>query len=288
MSQERHHRQKPINVEEIIREKNPKLAKVLPGFVLRYIKRVIHEKEVNEFIHLHGGKHDMEFVRAVLAEFEVKLNVVGEENIPAQGGCIIASNHPLGGLDALALFETISKKRSDMRFIVNDILLQLKNLEGLFIGVNKHGKNSAQMLEEIDKLYASEKAVLIFPAGLVSRKHGSRVSDLEWKKSFITKAKKYQRNIIPVFIDARNTNWFYNLARWRKRMGIGANIEMFYLVDEMYHQRHKTITLIFGEPIPFDTFDKRHSDHKWAELVKEHVYALGSGDHSKLIKVNEK
>jgi putative hemolysin len=272
-----------IDLAEIIREKNPKLHKVLPRFVLNYIRRVIHEEKVNDFIVRHGDKHDFDFVHEVLNEFQVRIKVEGGVHIPSSGGCIFASNHPLGGLDAMALLEVISKKRTDLKFIVNDILLQLKNLQGLFVGVNKHGKTSAQMLEEIDALYGSQKGVLIFPAGLVSRKQGGKIMDLEWKKSFITQAKKHERSIIPVYVDAKNSNWFYNLSLWRKRMGVGANIEMFYLVDEMYHQRGKTITLIFGKPLPPSLFDRSRTDKAWAQAVKEHVYALGSGDNSKLI-----
>jgi 1-acyl-sn-glycerol-3-phosphate acyltransferase len=272
-----------IDLEQIIREKNPRLLKVLPRFVISYIRRVIHEKQVNEFIAVHGEKQDMDFIKAVVELFEINIVVKGEENIPALGGCIFASNHPLGGLDAVTLLEVISRKRTDLKFIVNDILLQLKNLSGIFTGVNKHGKTSAQRLEEIDKLYSSQQGVLIFPAGLVSRKQGKEIRDLEWKKSFITQAKKHDRSIIPVFISAKNSSWFYNLAKWRKRIGIGANLEMLYLVDEMYQQHNKTITIIFGEALTPSQFDKTHSDKEWAAIVKEHVYALGSGDKSKII-----
>src|SRR6185295_11423923 len=139
-----------------------------------------------------------------LERFKVKTISKGEEHIPLQGGFIMASNHPLGGLDALALLDVVSHRRKDLKFIVNDILLQLKNLKGLFIGVNKHGKNAQENLAAIDELYASDKGVLIFPAGLVSRKQNIVIKDLEWKKSFITKAKKHKRNVMPVHIEGKN------------------------------------------------------------------------------------
>ena len=266
---------KIIDLEKIIRDKNPRLHKLLPGFVMNYIRKVIHEKRANEFLAIHGEKKGFDFVRAVIREFNVNVRVVGAEHIPSSGGCIFASNHPLGGLDALALLQVIAEKRTDLKFIVNDILMKLENLKELFTGVNKHGKTASETLLEIDQLYGSEKGVLIFPAGLVSRKQGGKIRDLEWKKSFITKAKKYKRNIVPVYIDARNSNKFYNIAIWRKRMGIGANIEMFYLVDEMYAQQNKTITLIFGKAIPWETLDRSNSDQQWATIIKEKVYAMG-------------
>ena len=175
----------------------------------------------------------------------------------------------------VAIVDTMAKVRKDMKFIVNDVLLNLENLKNLFMPVNKHGKNSVTMLQDIDALYASEQATFIYPAGLVSRKNDKGIiEDLQWKKSFITKAKKHKRNIIPVYLDGRNSNFFYNLSRWRTKLGIKANLEMFYLVDEMYQQKNKTITIIFGKPIPYETFDTSKTDLKWAAAVKKEVYEL--------------
>ncbi len=197
--------------------------------------------------------------------------------MPQTGGIVIASNHPLGGLDALAMMHILSKKRKDMRFIVNDILLTFKNLKELFIPVNKHGKSGAESVKMINAQFASEQLTLVFPAGLVSRKQeGGIIKDLEWKKSFITKARQYQRDIIPVYVEGINSNFFYNLSRWRKRLGIKANIEMFYLMDEMYKQHGKKITIYFGKPIKYSTFDKSKTDEQWANYIKELVYKLPS------------
>jgi len=269
-----------IDIESTIGSKNPRLLRFLPGFLLKYIKKIIHQNDVNDFIEREGGKYDFEFVEAILIEFGVSVKYKGIENIPASGGFIMASNHPMGGLDAMVLLNVVSKKRKDVRFIVNDILLQLENLKGLFIGVNKHGKNPVEMLGAIDTLYASGKGVLIYPAGLVSRKQKGEIKDLEWKKSFVTRAKKNNLPVIPVFVEGQNSAFFYNLALWRKRLGITANLEMFYLVDEMYKQKNKTITVIFGEPIPAVSFDKNYSDTEWAGKVKEKVYRLSEQKNS--------
>jgi putative hemolysin len=158
---------------------------------------------------------------------------------------------------------------------VNDILLSFKNLKDLFIPVNKHGKSGSESVKMINAQFASDQLTLVFPAGLVSRKQaGGIIKDLEWKKSFITKAKQYQRDIIPVYVEGCNSKFFYNLSRWRKRLGIKANIEMFYLMDEMYKQRGQKITIYFGKPIKYSTFDKSKSDEQWAHEVKEIVYRL--------------
>ena len=267
--------EKTVDIENIIRKKNPKLLRVLPRFLLNYVKKIIHENDINSFIKEHGEKREFEFIDAAINEFGAKVKVYGLENLPQTEGCIIASNHPMGGLDGLTLIREISKKRTDLRFIVNDILLGVENIKRLFIPVNKHGKNTMNMLEEINNQYASNAVTLIFPAGLVSRKQEGVVQDLEWKKSFVTKARQHKKNIIPVFIDGNNSPFFYNLSMWRKRLGVKANIEMLYLVDEMYTQRNKTISIVFGKPIPYDslTIDKR--DIVWAKEIKKMVYKIG-------------
>lgn len=273
-----------IDIKQVIRSKNPKLLKLLPGFVISYIRRILHEDDVNDFISRHGHKTGFDFVTAIIGEFKVNVVAKGQENIPPAGGCIFAANHPLGGLDGMALFKAIEPVRTDLKFIVNDILLQIKQLGSLLTGVNKHGKISAQTLENIDAIYSSGIGVLVYPAGLVSRKQNGVIKDLEWKKSFITRAKKYNLPIIPVHIGGGNSSFFYNLALFRKRIGIKANIEMFFLPDELYKQKDKTITITFGKPISAKTFDKRATDSEWAERMKTHVYALQSGDKSKMIE----
>lgn len=263
-----------VDVEAAIKSKNPKLHKKLPRFVIKYIKRMTHEKEMNDFFPVHGHKQNLDFSQAVIDYFNIKIKVEGAENIRENGGVIFASNHPIGSLDALALMLVLGEKRKDFRFIVNDILLQIKNLSGIFIGVNKHGANASQLLKEIDALYASNQAVLIFPAGLVSRKIKGKVVDLEWKKSFISMARKHQRDIIPVHISGSNSRKFYNIGKIRKFLGIKANIEMFYLIDEMFKQRNKTITITFGKPVPFSQLDKSKNDSAWAQEIKNMVYHL--------------
>ncbi|MFM9056102.1 MAG: 1-acyl-sn-glycerol-3-phosphate acyltransferase [Bacteroidota bacterium] len=266
-----------IDVEQVIANKNPQLLRWLPGFVLRYIKRIVHEEHINTFIRHHGHKQSFEFIDAIIEDFGVRIISNGIDHIPASGGCIIAANHPIGGLDAMALMQAVALRRKYQSFIVNDVLMNLKNLNELFVGVNKHGKNTQDALAEIDRLYAGTGAVLIFPAGLVSRKQRGEIIDLEWKKSFITKAKRFSKPIIPVHITGRNSDFFYNLARWRSRLGIRSNIEMLYLMDEMFHQRGKDITLTFGAPLEPARFNNSRSDREWAFRVKEHVYSLEPG-----------
>lgn len=267
---------KLIDIEKIIGSKNPKLLRYMPRFVINYIKRTIHQDQMNEAISRNRANFEYDFAVGAFKEFDCKLTVEGAENIPLTTGCIVASNHPLGGLDGISLMYLIGGVRKDIKFLVNDLLLNLRNYGSIFIPVNKLGKNSPEYLANIDKVYASNACVLVFPAGLCSRRNAAgEIEDLLWRKSFINKAITYQKDIVPCYTEARNSNWFYNLAYYREKVGIKANIEMFYLVDEMYQMAGKNIKFTFGKPIPWQTFTPDKTEAEWAQLFKQHVYALG-------------
>jgi 1-acyl-sn-glycerol-3-phosphate acyltransferase len=209
--------------------------------------------------------------------FDLKIKVIGEEKLPDDGSYIFVANHPWGGLDGHVVMLILGRKygSDSYKCLVNDILMNLKNLHGVMIPVNKHGKQGSQLVEQLDTAFKSETQILTFPSGLVSRKIKGQVMDLEWKKSFINKAKQYQRDIIPIYLGGENTNFFYRLYNFRKAIGIKANIEMLYLIDETYKHRGKHITVTFGEPIPWQTFDKSKRPLVWAKWVKDKVYKLG-------------
>ncbi|MEI6487872.1 MAG: 1-acyl-sn-glycerol-3-phosphate acyltransferase [Bacteroidota bacterium] len=266
-----------IDVERAIASKNKKILRFLPRFLLNYVKKIVHQDELNDAINRNKHRIAFDFVDAATEEFGVTIKVLGEENIPKEGGIILAANHPLGGLDGIAFMSAVGHYRRDIKFFVNDLLLQFKNFSQFFVPVNKHGKNTSDYTKKFEEVYAADVCILIFPAGLVSRRQkGKIIEDLPWKKSFITKAIKYKKTIVPVFIDGRNSNFFYNFAYWRKKIGIKANIEMLYLPDEMYKQKGKTLTFTFGKPISWETFTKDKSADFWAKKVREEVYNLGN------------
>lgn len=263
-----------IDVENVIRNKNPKLAEKMPRFVINYLKRIVHQDEINEFLNKKQGVKGLPFVDAVIEFMQLSSKIEGLENVPKSGRFVFASNHPLGGLESMVLMKVVSEKYSEFRFVVNDILMEIKPLAELFAPVNKHGKQSRDSLKILNDVYASDMQVLFFPAGLVSRKIKGKVVDLPWQKSFVSKAVVYQRDIIPVYIEGKNSRFFYNLARMRKTLGIKANIEMLYLVDEMMKQRGKTIEITFGKPVPYSTFDTSKNFKGWADYLYQLVYSL--------------
>jgi 1-acyl-sn-glycerol-3-phosphate acyltransferase len=265
---------KPVNVRQVFRDKNPGLARILPGFVYRYLEKIVHQRDINDFLSKHGEKQGLEFARAAIQEFNVAVTVVGDENLPSAGRYIFASNHPLGGFDGILLMDVMSRYYSDFRSLSNDILMNILNLQSLFIPINKHGKQGAEAASRLHEAFLSDIQIITFPSGLVSRYIRGQVMDLEWKKNFISKAVRYKRDIIPVHITGRNSDFFYRLYKIRKFLGIKANLEMFYLVDETYKHRNDHLTITFGRPISYLTFDSSKTPIQWAKWVKEQVYAL--------------
>ncbi len=269
-----------IDIDKAFNDKNPQLYKLLPGFVLRWVKRIVHQEEINQFVIDNEKSNGIQFGANAVTALGAKAVSIGLENIPKTGGVIIAANHPLGGADGLAFLGEVGKVRSDLKFIVNDLLMQFKSLENVFIPVNKHGTNTKQNLQKIEQLYSEGHCILIFPAGLCSRKQDGKIIDLPWQKSFINQAIKHQLPIVPTHINAANSNFFYNLANIRKRLGIKANIEMFFLGNEMFKQNGKTITFTFGNPIESTVFDKSKNAYQWAQILKHFIYKLKDNQHA--------
>ena len=267
-------KKKTIDLRRLIASKNEKLLRWMPGFVLRYLERVIHQDEINTLLEKAGELKDAEFSDAVMEEFKITISSSGLENIPKTGPLIIVLNHPLGGMDALALISLLKNHRPDLRFIVNDILMNLENLSGLFIGINKHGINKKNVREDIEKAFKSEHAICIFPAGLVSRKINGLVQDLEWKRTFVTYARSLDRTVIPIKIDGQLSPFFYRLSRLRRFFRIKANIEMLYLADELFKQRNKTLTFTVGQAIKMNQFDTSLTDKEVASEIRKIVHEL--------------
>jgi len=271
-----------ISLERILVSKNKHLLKIIPRPLLKWFKKIIHIDRVNEIIYKYREFKGTSFATCVLEDIGVDIEVINSENIPKQGRALVISNHPLGGIDGMALMSEIGRFREDILFPVNDILCQLPGLKSVFIPINKYGRN-IENHEALDKAFASENCMMFFPAGMVSRKHNNIICDLEWKKTFIKKAIENKRDIVPVYTEAKNSNFFYRFANIRKKLGFKFNFELIFLPDEMFKQEGKKIKLIFGKPIPYETFDKSHTHKEWAEILKKYVYALGQDPNKEFI-----
>jgi putative hemolysin len=255
-------------------KKNPKLAKKLPGSVYRYINRIGHIDEINELLAHHGNEQGIEFANSMVKEFNVHQTLVGVENIPPAGRFIFASNHPLGGFDSLLLLGNLQRWLGETVTLVNDILMNIPQLHPVFVPLNKHGGHPKEIIRQLHETYSSDKQILIFPSGFASRKINGKIQDLPWKKHFIAKAIEYERDVIPVHVSGRNSNFFYRLARFRSLLGIKWNLDMFYLSDETFRHKNQNFTLTFGKPISYKHFDNSKTLDQWAAEVREIVYKL--------------
>ncbi len=264
-----------IDIDKILEGKSPGWYKATPGFIIRWLKRIMHQDTLNEILSTNHDASPYDLAKNTLLHFGLKLTVKGIENLPKDNKrMVFAANHPLGGLDGMALIQAIHEVYGEMRFPVNDILLNVPALNNVFLPINKHGSQSRDAIRAINEAFVSELPILYFPAGLCSRKIKGEIVDLEWKKAFLSQAIKHKRDVVPVHIEGRNSNWFYNLSNFRKRIGLKANIEMLYLVDEMVKQNHKEIIISYGKPIPVETFDKSKNLKAWVNEVRNKTYSL--------------
>lgn len=269
---------------EVITERHVDVAKVLgakgvslPKPVLRWVERLLHVDEINETIYKDRHLFGLDFVYAFTEgrqpwELGMTIDVQGQENIPREGSPMIVGNHPLGGPDGLALMGAVGRVRQDLQFPVTDFLLYLPGLKELFVPIDKVNKNRS--VEALERAFAGPNTLMYYPSGAASRRQGDEIKDLEWKPTFVKKAVKYGRDIVPVYTDARNRDIFYTVANLRKRLGIKFSYEMAMLPAEMFAQRGKRIGITFGKAIPWQTFDRRHTAAEWAALLREHVYKL--------------
>ena len=269
-----------FDLRAIIREKATKAH--VPGFLIRYLERIVHVKQMNAFLRKYPDLEGYDFIRRVLdEELCCTASIEGIENIPTDGKPVIfASNHPLGGLDGMIIAQMIHesrKEKRELKVIVNELLMFIKPIAGLWAPVNKTGSLSKEQVLQQQTMWESETDVLTFPAGACSRlqriNHTWLIQDLEWQKNFIQRAREYQRDIVPIYFEGKNSRFFYALAYIRKLLRIPFNIEMLYLVDEMYGARGKHFRVHVLPPIPYTTFDNSKTPKQWAQYVKSIVYA---------------
>lgn len=266
---------KPIYLKEVFKSKNPALARWIPGFVYSWLNRIICIDDINDFIRKHGDRKGIDFADAIVEYLNLTFQTEGITNLPSpQGRYIFVSNHPLGGPDGIALISFLGKYYPDLKFPVNDILLNLKNLNNIFLPVNKHGGMSREAVKAIASAYTSDNQIIMFPAGLCSRKIKGKIEDLEWQKNFIVEAIKHRRDIVPIYISGQNSNFFYNLSNFRKKIGLKANIEMLWLPKEAFKKKNETLTLKIGKPISWQSFDKSKKPKEWAKEVRDILYRL--------------
>ena len=271
---------KVIDVEVALQEKIPDIYKKIHPVILRLIKKVIRQDDINRLIHESSHLNGIPLVDWALDQFGVDIVVKGKEWIPKNGQFIFSANHPLGSLDGLAIITVVATIHKSVKFIVNDLLKVIKGFAPIALYIARFGQINRQNAFSINKTLASDAQLLIQPAGTVSKRNPVKISDLPWNKFFIRKAIQYKRDVIPVHVQARNSRLFYNIASFRKIFRIKSNLEMFLLPREMFNKSGEKITITIGKPIAHKTFNESRTHLEWAQKVREYVYILGSENFS--------
>ena len=269
--------EKTIDIDKILREKMGSKAKFVPQFLVNWLKRIVHEDQVNAFLWESRDKQGVEWLEECVRYLDMTLEIEGKENLPdPDDGRLytFVSNHPLGGEDGVALGAIIGRHyEGRFRYLVNDLLMNLPGLAPVCIPINKTGKQSRNFPAMVKAGFESDNHMLMFPAGLCSRKHKGVIRDIPWSKTFVSKSVEYQRDIVPIHFGGQNSNFFYRLANFSDRF-LPFNLAMLFLVDEMYKNVHKTFRIAIGKPIPWQTFDKSKSPVEWAQYIKDRLYDL--------------
>lgn len=270
-----------IDIDEIVKAK---VLRKLPRWVIRFLKKRIHQDEINDCIMRAEHPQGIGFFDEALKYLDIKYTVRGAENLPESSHrCIFAGNHPLGGPEALILGSVMRRYYGEsFRVPVNNILAHFHPLAEFFTPVNVFSsRQSRDISEGMSSMFSSPYQVLVYPAGKCARREHGKVTEQPWKKMFITQAKKYERDIVPMHMSGRNSWFFYTLTGLSKFLGLKINIGMFLLVDELFRKRHKSFVITFGKPIPWQTFDKSRTDTEWAEWVKDRMTELEHGNGQK-------
>ncbi|MBR2415668.1 MAG: 1-acyl-sn-glycerol-3-phosphate acyltransferase [Bacteroidaceae bacterium] len=264
-----------IDIDAILAAKAGKKARFVPRFLVSYLKKIVHQDEVNEFLRINHDKRDLAFIDEFMKYFNNSFDIKGLENLPDDGRFTFVSNHPLGAQDGLGLAYILGRKyEGRIKLLVNDLLMNIPHISSFWVPINKTGKQARNFPQQVNAAFESDNNIVMFPAGICSRKRGGVIRDLEWKKTFITKSIQTHRDIIPIHFEGQNSEFFYRLANINKMLGLKFNIAMLYLSDEMFKNRNKTFKVTIGKPIPWQTFDNSKKPAEWAQYVKELVYTL--------------
>ena len=269
---------KTIDVEQVLKSKMGAKAKWVPRPVVKWLKHIVHEDWLNQFLWDNRDLKGTPWLEACVKYVDMHVEVKGLENLPAKDDgklYTFVSNHPLGGIDGVTLGSIIGRQYDDrFRYLVNDLLMNLPGLAPLCIPINKTGSQSRNFPAMVEAGFASDNHIMMFPAGICSREQNGVIRDLAWKKTFVTKSVQTHRDVVPIHFGGQNSKFFYRLANICKRLGIKFNVAMLFLVDEMYKNRGKTFPVTIGKPIPWQTFDKSKTPAQWAQYVQDEVYKL--------------
>ena len=263
-----------IDVAAVLRGKAPRLSRWIPSPLVGWLRRTIHEQEINHILEHYWELPPQEFIHACFREWGVTYSVEGLDKLDPAGRYLFVANHPFGGMDGMMLADKLIDRFGDVRVVVNDLLMHVEPLRPLWVPVNKHGAQNAAYARKFDEAFFGDTPVLTFPAGLCSRRIGGRITDLPWKNSFLKKALASQREIVPVFVEGRLSDFFYRVDRIRKALGVKFNIEMLWLPDEMFSQKGRHFRLIVGAPVSVAELQRFGTLAEQVDEIRRKTYFL--------------
>lgn len=263
-----------INIERLIVEKFPN--KKFPRIVTSIIKKIIHQDDINNLFANAPGMKNLDFIDSCMEQLKFTCNVIGEEYLPSDGrNLIFASNHPQGGSEAICIAHVLGHKYAGkIKFYANQFLTILAPLNEMFLPIYKHQQQNREAINIIKEFYKTDNHLIVFPAGVTSHKSKGKVVDHDWHKSFIKASVRYQRDVVPLYFDAKNSEIFYCIENFRKKIHSKINFEVLLFANEFFKQKGKTFTLHIGKPIPWKTFNQRKAHDEWANWVKDLVFDL--------------
>lgn len=266
-----------IDVEQLITERYP--DRKMPKFVIRLLRKIACEDKINKLFASAPGKKNLEFIDACMKYLNVACHVVGEENLPDdERRFIFVSNHPQGGIEAICIAYVLGHiYNSKIKFYANELLTVLDPLKEMFLPIFKHKRQGKENSRIINDFYKTDNHLVTFPAGVTSYKKKGKIIDHEWRKSFITAAVRHQRDVVPMYFQARNSDFFYCIENFRKRIGFPVNFEVLFFASEFFKQQGNAFTLFIGKPVRWEVFDTSRSHKEWADEIRNVVFNLQYG-----------
>lgn len=263
-----------IDLEQLILERYPN--KKLPKFVIRLLEKVLCIDKINQLFASAEGKRNLEFIDVCMSNLNLRCNVVGAENLPEQNRPLIfVSNHPQGGVEAICLAHILGHRYDGrIKFYANEFLTSLEPLKELFLPIYKQRQQNKENSKTIAEFYETDNHLITFPAGVTSYRAKGKIIDHEWRKSFIFTAIRYQRDVVPLYFEASNSNLFYCIENFRKLIHSPINFEVVLFAREFFKQQGNTFTLFVGKPINWQTFTSQKSAKEWTQEVRKIVYGL--------------
>lgn len=263
-----------IDIGAVLADKAPRLARWMPRPMVDWLRRTVREREINHILAEYWTLPPQEFIRACFHDWDVSYSIQGLDRLDPKGRYLFVANHPFGGMDGMMLADKLIDRFGDVRVVVNDLLMHVEPLRPLWLPVNKHGSQNADYARRMEEAFFGDVPILTFPAGLCSRRIDGRVADTQWKTNFLKKVYASQRQVVPLFVEGRLSNFFYRLDRCRKALGVKFNIEMLWLPDEMFSQAGKHFRMVAGEPIAVSELQSLGSLREQTEYIRKKTYFL--------------